>query len=397
VRVTAAFGAVAALLDAVGSAGDTVARHPAVAAVRRARAAVVQGGLPAAHRLTRAVVAAEALLEAALHVDVEAAGPLDPRWGDEIRALVPAISGGPAPDTALPPPAEMIGADVLAHAVTEARDALGGVTPVPSGHGLPPRPRLAAQLRAALRRHSVILPAAARVGVAVGVGVGLGRALGLGHAYWVGLTAAAVLQGSNVAVTRRRVVHRVVGTLIGVGLAFALLGWGPPIWLVVVVAIVFQGLVELVIAAHYGVAVVPITVLALMLFHLGAPGEDLGGAVAARLVDTGIGAALALVLRLTLWPRATSVRLSRVQARVVRTVPGARCGVGRRRNRGVGRRTSPPAGGTGRPAHRALRHTGRQRCGVPLRRRSLADLGRRRGAFGPGTVLAAPPDPARLN
>jgi hypothetical protein len=166
----------------------------------------------------------------------------------------------------------------------------------------------------------VILPAAARVGVAVGVGVGLGHALGLGHAYWVGLTAAAVLQGSNVAVTRRRVVHRVVGTVIGVGLAFALLGWGPPIWLVVVVAIVSQGLVELVIAAHYGVAVVPITVLALMLFHLGAPGEDLGGAVAARLVDTGIGAALALVLRLTLWPWATSVRLSRVQARVVRTV-----------------------------------------------------------------------------
>src|SRR4029453_19001026 len=108
------------------------------------------------------------------------------------------------------------------------------------------------------------------------VGVGVGRALGLGHAYWVGLTAAAVLQGTNLAVVRRRFGYRLAGTLVGVALAYALLGWHPPLWFVVVAAVTFQFLVELVIATHYGVAVVCVTVLALLLFHVGRPGGGLG-------------------------------------------------------------------------------------------------------------------------
>jgi hypothetical protein len=59
--------------------------------------------------------------------------------------------------------------------------------------------------------------------------------VGIGHlTMLVGLTAAAVLQASNLMITRRRVVHRLAGTVIGVGLAFAVLGWYPPIWLVVI-------------------------------------------------------------------------------------------------------------------------------------------------------------------
>ena len=85
----------------------------------------------------------------------------------------------------------------------------------------------------------------------------------------MGLTAAAVLQGSNLAVTRRRVVHRLAGTVAGVGLTFAVLGWNPPLWVVVLAVAVAQFAVELVIATHYGLAVTAITVLALGLFHLG--------------------------------------------------------------------------------------------------------------------------------
>ena len=182
---------------------------------------------------------------------------------------------------------------------------------------MPPWPRLHRQLAAGLRRQSVVLPSAARIGIAVAVGVGVGQVLGLGHAYWVGLTAAAVLQGSNLAVTRRRVVHRVAGTVAGVGLTFAVLGWNPPLWVVVLVVAIAQFAVELVIATHYGLAVTAITVLALGLFHLATPTEDVGSALVARLVDTAIGAALALVLRQLLWPRSTLVRLPQRQAGVV--------------------------------------------------------------------------------
>jgi hypothetical protein len=47
------------------------------------------------------------------------------------------------------------------------------------------------------------------------------------------------------------------------------------VWAAVLVAVVAQFMIELVIAVHYGLAVVPITVLSLVLLHLAAPGEDL--------------------------------------------------------------------------------------------------------------------------
>jgi uncharacterized membrane protein YccC len=100
-----------------------------------------------------------------------------------------------------------------------------------------------------------------------------------------------------------------------VGPAFAVLGWHPPIWLVVAAVALFQGLVELVIVTNYGVAVACITVLALLLFHVAAPGDEaITATIGSRLVDTGIGAGLALILRRLLWPRATLRRLPAAQA-----------------------------------------------------------------------------------
>lgn len=316
--VAATFTALARLLEATGSDAAKGARHGAVLAVRQARTVLRQAGSGPDDPLVRRAAAAEVLLEAALPVVVEAAGPLDTRWGAAVRALADGESGA-----ALPDPSSVVGGDALARAIEEARAVQAGTAVPMAARSLSGRPGLASRLAAALRPHSVVLPSAARFGIAVGVGVGIGRALGLGHAYWVGLTVAAVLQGSNLAVTRRRVVHRAAGTVVGVALTFALLGWGPPVWAAVLLAVVAQFAVELVIAVHYGLAVVPITVLSLTLFHLGAPAEDIGVALGARLLDTAIGVALALLLRRVLWPHATAVRLPVLQARVVAAVRAA--------------------------------------------------------------------------
>ena len=239
-----------------------------------------------------------------------------------------------------------IGAATRSPALDAARTA-GACAAPPQVRTMPPWPRLHRQLAAGLRRQSVVLPSAARIGIAVAVGVGVGQVLGLGHAYWVGLTAAAVLQGSNLAVTRRRVVHRVAGTVAGVGLTFAVLGWNPPLWVVVLVVAVAQFAVELVIATHYGLAVTAITVLALGLFHLGTPTEDVGSALVARLVDTAIGAALALVLRQLLWPRSTLVRLPQRQAGVVSAARAVFAAAWSRIRRGGCRSAAAPAGRAG--------------------------------------------------
>jgi uncharacterized membrane protein YccC len=314
--VVAALAAVAGLLDTVGTDQAPAARHTAVESVRRARTTVAQGDVPPGNPLARAVIAAEALLEATLHLEVEAPGRLRPDRGIAVRALIPAVTGGQI--LATPPcgPGTPPAVVPLLQAIEDAHADLSGHEPVLAERAaLGGRPALRAQIAAARRRHSVVLPSAARIGIAVGLGVATGRALGLGHAYWIGLTAAAVLQASNLMITRRRVVHRLTGTVIGVGLAFAVLGWHPPIWLVVIAVAIFQGLVELAIATNYGVAVTGITVLALLLFHIAAPAEEaITITIGSRLLDTVIGAALALVLRRLLWPGATLRRLPSAQA-----------------------------------------------------------------------------------
>ena len=210
--VTAAIAAVARLLDTIGAPGAAAARHDAVLAVRRAQATVAQGALPPDHLLARAAVSAEVLLEAALHIDVEASGPVDPRWGAAVRGLATAAAGSPVVESPLPDAGSTLGADVLRRALDDARASLRGAGPRTTPlRALPRWPGLRLQVLAAGRHHSVVVPASARLAVAVALGVGLGQALGLGHAYWVGLTAAAVLQGSNLTVTRRRVVHRLPG------------------------------------------------------------------------------------------------------------------------------------------------------------------------------------------
>ena len=119
------------------------------------------------------MVAAETPLEIALHVEVEATGPLDPRWGAAVRALAPGRPGSGGGMPGLPVPDGTVGAGLLARAITDARS---GGRLSPSARTVPPWPRPGQQLGAALRRHSVVLPAAGRIGIAVGAGVAIGQA-----------------------------------------------------------------------------------------------------------------------------------------------------------------------------------------------------------------------------
>jgi hypothetical protein len=319
--LAAGLASVAALLDAIGTEAEATATHSAVLAVRRATIAVHQGRVPDELRLSRIAVAIEVLLEAALHARVESPGRLTPAWAVAVRNLIPALRGGQlTPANALPSLTPATAA--LANALDQATRAVGGWPGAISADTEETRlhsgPRLAAQLSAAWGRHSVIPLSAARIGIAVTVGVLIGQAIGVAHAYWVALTACAVLQASNLAVTRSRFLYRLAGTLIGVLLVFAVLSWSPPLLVVIAVAAAAQAAVELVITVNYGLAVVAITVLALLLFSIGAPGENVGGVLGARVIDTVVGAALALLLRMVLWPRATSARLPQTQARTLR-------------------------------------------------------------------------------
>jgi hypothetical protein len=160
-----------------------------------------------------------------------------------------------------------------------------GVQPEAGGAGI------RARLSAAMDRDTLVIPTAARMGIAVAAGAGLGHAIGLSRPYWAGLTVAAVLQGATGPLQRRRAVDRAVGTVIGVVLAQPLVELHPPLGLDVAAVALCMFVAQIVIRASYAVAVVFMTQLPIFMMDLA--GADPGPAItSARLIDTLIGCAL---------------------------------------------------------------------------------------------------------
>lgn len=333
--ITTAWAAVAGALDAAGMPGAEEARASALAGVSQAHEVLTQAQSAPGDSRWRSLAAVQLVLASALSVSIEARSPLDPRWAAAVRGLAerpPDNTGLPPADTGAPPdgaggPAGLPAAgdhDLpgLRWAIAQAGRILRGQTSgqdvaEAGGRSLP------AELRAALSPHAVVLPAALRIGIVVAAGAALGRTLGLGHSYWVGLTAASVLQANNVTFLVRRSLNRVAGTIAGVGLAWIVFAPHPPVIAVAAVAICAQFAAEVMMPVLYGLAVTFVTVVALAVYDLAASGAGIGEAVGARLLDTLIGAALAVVLRIVLWPRANAIRMPYLQARTLQAATDA--------------------------------------------------------------------------
>lgn len=156
----------------------------------------------------------------------------------------------------------------------------GPVAVVPAHHGL-----TAGQLWA----HG------ARFLVATSAAGALGMASGLSHAYWAMVAAAAPIAAPDLSARLQRGVHRMVGTLAGVGVTAVVLAMPLRQWHVVVLVIAFQFLAELFIGRNYSVALLFITPLALLMSQLAHRVEP-GDLLQARAVETVIGAVCGLAV-----------------------------------------------------------------------------------------------------
>ncbi|MFB9955511.1 FUSC family protein [Cellulomonas denverensis] len=125
---------------------------------------------------------------------------------------------------------------------------------------------------------------------------------GLGHPYWAAVTATVPLAGSTLAARASRATLRVGGTLVGVLLAYALLAGDPSPWFLVGAVAVLQVLTELFVARHYGIAVIAITPMALILTRLGGGTASVDRLVSDRVVETVLGAAVALAVLVAVRP-----------------------------------------------------------------------------------------------
>jgi len=119
--------------------------------------------------------------------------------------------------------------------------------------------------------------------------------LALPNALWVPISCAAILQGATYRMIWHRNVHRIVGTAIGMGVAWFLFSLQPNYWVLALSMIFFQFLVELLIVKNYGAAVIFITPLTVIMAEFTSVNMSTAVLLEHRLVDISIGSVIGII------------------------------------------------------------------------------------------------------
>jgi uncharacterized membrane protein YccC len=133
------------------------------------------------------------------------------------------------------------------------------------------------------------------IGIAVGASLAVAQALGLPKPYWVPVSCLAVIQGVSLRAVWTRQLHRVIGTGLGLALAWGLLSMPLNQWSIALTLMLLTFVIEFVVVRHYVIASMLITPLTILL----AEAAVLGNAspaplIEARLIDTVLGCAMGL-------------------------------------------------------------------------------------------------------
>ena len=168
--------------------------------------------------------------------------------------------------------------------------------------------RLAALVRGQARADSVWFRSGVRSGLALAVAVLVAGLADVGHAFWVALATMSVLKSNSVG-TRHTAWQALLGTLVGFGLASALLlavgDRHAALWIALPLCVFLS--VYTPNALHFAVGQAMFTVLVVVLFNLIEPEGWRTGLV--RLEDIAIGAAASIVVGALLWPRGAGGQL----------------------------------------------------------------------------------------
>lgn len=133
------------------------------------------------------------------------------------------------------------------------------------------------------------------IGAFVGLSLLLAQLLQLPRPYWVPVSCLAVIQGATMRAVWNRQLHRVLGTALGLLLAWVLLALPLDAWRIAALVILLSFAVETLVVRHYGLAVVFITPLTILLAEAATLGQgSTHGLVLSRFFDTVLGCAVGL-------------------------------------------------------------------------------------------------------
>ena len=145
------------------------------------------------------------------------------------------------------------------------------------------------------QRAAAILPDSIVIGLFVGGSLLLAQLLGLDNPYWVPISCAAIMQGASFRAVWHRKIHRIVGTAIGMGLAWVIFSLPFSPWELVGLIMALNFMVEFLVVRNYGLAVIFITPLTVLLAEASTVALPPDQLVLARMFDIVLGSVIGFV------------------------------------------------------------------------------------------------------
>jgi uncharacterized membrane protein YccC len=134
------------------------------------------------------------------------------------------------------------------------------------------------------------------IGVFVGIALVLAQALQLQKSYWVPISCLAVIQGASLRAVWTKQLHRMLGTALGLLVAWGLLLLPLNSWTVALIMMALSFVIEMTVVRHYGFAMVFITPMTILLAEAATRGQaPASPLIQARFVDTVLGCLMGLI------------------------------------------------------------------------------------------------------
>lgn len=131
------------------------------------------------------------------------------------------------------------------------------------------------------------------IGICISISLIVGHILEMQNPYWIPISCLAILQGISKQHVWERLIHRIVGTFIGIGICWLILLVCTTPLSICISIFVLQYLVEVLIVKNYALAIIFITPMTILLAEIGSSfTANTEIMISARFLDITIGSVI---------------------------------------------------------------------------------------------------------
>ena len=138
----------------------------------------------------------------------------------------------------------------------------------------------------------------------VSLSLSIALVLAMPYPYWAAVSCFIIIQGIHLRTMWIKQFHRLLGTLIGIGVAAWMMSWQLTLWQVAAAILMLMLCIESLVDRHYGLAVIFITPLTVLIAEYGSglpPSQQLyQEVIQARMLDTALGCIIGLIGGMTM-------------------------------------------------------------------------------------------------